>query len=176
MVGKWTQMGKRWLFKDMHDYEKKQDRCHQWSTRPDPQSCQLWTLFSLSFVKLDFEKWGRTICAKTMITTVGWPGGSKIYKIDLLGSLSKENEKNIFDIFIWLLITIIIVESRWYKACGNFSNNILRKKIIRRFHLFYQSIYKQCQNGTSIYLFLYFYIYFCLITDGHTLLCCNSFI
>ena len=40
--------------------QQRQDRCHQWSTRPDPQSLQLWTLFSLEicFVLLDFEKWG----------------------------------------------------------------------------------------------------------------------
>ena len=35
-----------------------QDRCHQWSTRPDLQSCQWRTLFLISFAR--FEKWGWT--------------------------------------------------------------------------------------------------------------------
>ena len=39
---------------------KRQDRCHQWSTRPDPQSRQQRTLFSHCFVLLNFEKWRRT--------------------------------------------------------------------------------------------------------------------
>ena len=34
-----------------------QDRCHQWSTRPDPQSR---SLFSVVFCFARFEKWGRT--------------------------------------------------------------------------------------------------------------------
>ena len=43
-------------------YMWKQERCHQWSNWPDPQSRQLWTLFLLEicFVLLDLEKWGRT--------------------------------------------------------------------------------------------------------------------
>ena len=49
--------------------------CHQWSTRPDPQSRQLWSLFSLvnCLVSGDFEKWGRTdvqtLRMKILITT-----------------------------------------------------------------------------------------------------------
>ena len=69
-------------------YKKPKDRCHQWSTRPDPQSRQEWTflfLLEICFVLLDFEKcgrtYGRTTCAKTIITTpavtVGRPSESK---------------------------------------------------------------------------------------------------
>ena len=53
-----------------------QDMCLQWSPRPDPQSHQLWSLFSsnVCLVLRYFEMWGRTqvrtkIYAKIMITT-----------------------------------------------------------------------------------------------------------
>ena len=49
-----------------------QDRCHQWSTRPDPQLRQLRTLFSLEicFVLKSLKQWS----LQTM--TVGRPSGS----------------------------------------------------------------------------------------------------
>ena len=61
-----------------------QDRCHQWSIRPDPQSRQKWTLFSLEICFVLKSGDGRTTCAKTMITT-GFDCGSASWIKNLWG-------------------------------------------------------------------------------------------
>ena len=61
------------------NYYKIQGSCHQWSTRPDPQSRQKRTLLSVVLLDLRIgdgrtNEWtdGRTTCVKTMIPTGQW--------------------------------------------------------------------------------------------------------
>ena len=79
-LGRWRRrrsIGRNWqnFWERLRKNYNKQDRCHQWSTQPDPQSHQYRAnIVFFRFVSLDLKSgdrrtYGRTTCAKTMIPT-----------------------------------------------------------------------------------------------------------
>ena len=102
------------IYVQEHNY-KSQDRCHQWSTRPDPQ---LRTLF---FVVLFFYIWkvgtdaqtdGRTTCAKTMIPTSRHFGLAKwINAIYIFGQDDQDRVR--YSVFSHILFYINIPRDLW---------------------------------------------------------------
>ena len=85
-------------------------RTRKWSTRPDPQSRQQWTLFSIEicFALLDFEKWGRTD-GRHLRKLWSLPSVTVTGRVDQNCSLIAFSNMEAF----WTLLLSLVVLFRW---------------------------------------------------------------